>query len=259
MRFQILLLSWNMSLRRVLGPMLQRDVKKAFISFLFIGLEIGMTNNSARAKEGVLPGSSEKDPVIIEAVRLDVGVGGEKLVYTGDVLVVNGPSTLRSMTMTLFMLPKELVNRAGSTNDRIKNVEADGSVLIDTKKDIYGADHLSYDKGQNKIYLNGNVSIKQKDSLIKSNSLVYDKSTERALLTGQVLYVAKDTSVTGDKMDYDRKNNKAIITGNVTYTKKDAVVRGNKMTYDLNKSEGFVENTDNSTRVKAIFTPGTAK
>ena len=239
--------------------MLQRDFKKGFFAFLFISLGICTASNSARAKEGVLPGSSEKDPVIIEALRLDVGASGEKLVYTGDVLVVNGPSTLRSMTMTLFMLPREQRNRAESTNDRIKNVEAEGSVLIDTKKDIYGADHLSYDKSQNKIYLNGNVSIKQKDSLIKSNSLVYDKTTERALLTGQVLYVAKDTSVTGDKMDYDRKNNKAIITGNVTYTKNDAVVRGNKMTYDLNKSEGFVENTDNTTRVKAIFTPGTAK
>ena len=216
-------------------------------------------NDLTFAKEGILPGSSETDPVIIEAEHLDVSGRGEKLSYIGDVLVTNGPSTMKAGILKIYMSPREESTKATSSDERIKNVEAENSVIIDTKKDIYSGDRLTYDKQQNKIYLNGNVTVKQKDSTIKSEALIYDKTTEKAVLTGKVFYTTKDTSVSGDKMDYDRKNNKAVIIGNVIYTKNDAVVRGNKMTYDFTTAEGFVENTDNSTRVKAIFTPRSMK
>jgi len=233
-----------------------------FIKYFLAGvivLQFICISASVFAKEGILPGSSEKDPVVIEAEHLDVSGRGEKLSYIGDVLVTNGPSNMKAGILKIFMSPKEANGKAASTDERVKNIEAEDSVIIDTKKDIYSGDRLTYDKAQNKIYLNGNVTVKQKDSMIKSEALVYDKTTEKANLTGKVFYTTKDTNVSGDKMDYDRKNNKAVITGNVTYTKNDAVVRGNKMTYDFTTAEGFVENTDNSTRVKAIFTPGSMK
>ncbi|MFM9154236.1 MAG: LptA/OstA family protein [Methylocystis sp.] len=222
-------------------------------------LQLICMNGLVCAKEGILPGSSDKDPVVIEAEHLDVSGRGEKLSYVGDVLVTNGPSTMKAGLLNIYMSPRTANDKAASTDERVKNIEAQNSVVIDTKKDIYSGDRLTYDKEQNKIYLNGNVTIKQKDSTIKSEALIYDKTTEKAVLTGKVFYTTKDTNVSGDKMDYDRKNNKAVIIGNVTYTKNDAVVRGNKMTYDFTTAEGFVENTDNSTRVKAIFTPGSMK
>ena len=232
-------------------------IKYASVAAVF--LKLIFINENIFAKEGILPGSSDKDPIVIESEHLDVSGGGDKLSYIGDVIVTNGPSTMKAGIIKIYLSPREEKDKSASTDERLKNIEAENSVVIDTKKDVYSGDRLTYDKGQNKIYLNGNVIVKQKDSTIKSEVLIYDKTTEKALLTGKVFYMAKDTNVSGDKMEYDRKNNKAIITGNVTYTKNDAVVRGNKMTYDFTTAEGFVENTDNSTRVKAIFTPGSMK
>lgn len=232
-------------------------IKYFFTAVVF--LQVIGVNAPVFAKEGILPGSSEKDPVVIEADHLDVSGRGENLSYIGEVLVTNGPSTMKAGILKIYMSPRQADGKLASTDERVKNIEAENSVIIDTKKDIYSGDQLTYDKAQNKIYLNGNVTVKQKDSTIKSEALIYDKTTEKAVLTGKVFYTTKDTNVSGDKMDYDRKNNKAVITGNVIYTKNDAVVRGNKMTYDFTTAEGFVENTDSSTRVKAIFTPGSMK
>lgn len=220
-----------------------------------------------RAGDGLLPGAKAEDPLTIEANRLDMKDARKLLVYTGNILVANGPSTLKSSDLTIHL--DGAAAGAGSTTDRVNRIEANGPVVINTQKEAYSGNRLQYDRQTNKIYLSGNVTIQQGDGLTKADNLEFDKGNNTALLTGNVVfqkgaavvkgeklvydqardkiilntnvvYVSGDTSVTGRKMDFDRKANTALFTGNVVYVKKDTVVRGEAMEYNLTTNQGVV-------------------
>jgi len=220
-----------------------------------------------RAGDGLLPGATDQDPLTIEANRLDMKDSRKLLIYTGDILVANGPSTLKSVDLTIHL--DNAAAGAVSTTDRVNSIEANGPVIIHTQKETYSGNRLEYDRKQNKIFLIGNVTIQQGDGLTRADRLDFDKASSTALLTGNVLfqkgaatvkgerltydqvrdkiliannvvYVSGETSVTGRKMDFDRRANTAVFTGNVVYVKNDTVVRGDAMEYNLTTNQGVV-------------------
>ena len=52
---------------------------------------------------GILPGASAKDPLNIDAGKLDYFEQEQKLIYSGSVIVTNGPSTLKATRLTIFL------------------------------------------------------------------------------------------------------------------------------------------------------------
>jgi lipopolysaccharide export system protein LptA len=220
-----------------------------------------------RAGDGLLPGATDQDPLTIEANRLDMKDSRKLLIYTGDIVVANGPSTLKSADLTIHL--DNAATGAGSTTDRVKSIEANGPVVINTQKEAYSGNRLQYDRQKNKIFMSGNVTIQQGEGLTRADHLEFDKASNSALLTGNVVfqkgaatvkgerliydqardkilvtnnvvYVSGETSVTGRKMDFDRKANTALFMGNVVYVKKDTVVRGDSMEYNLTTNQGVV-------------------
>jgi lipopolysaccharide export system protein LptA len=134
---------------------------------------------------GILPGATAKDPLNIDAGKLDYFDQEQKLVYSGSVIVTNGPSTLKASKITIFLEGKGASPAAGATsNDRVKHIEADGPVTLVSKDQIGTGDRGVYDKAENKVFLSGNVTLTQGDNIVKGDRLVYDVTSGVASIQG---------------------------------------------------------------------------
>jgi lipopolysaccharide export system protein LptA len=134
---------------------------------------------------GILPGATAKDPLNIDAGKLDYFDQEQKLVYSGSVIVTNGPSTLKATRITIFLEGKGAGAAAGATsNDRVKHIEADGPVTLVSKDQIGTGDRGVYDKADNKVWLTGNVTLTQGDNIVKGDRLVYDVTSGVASIQG---------------------------------------------------------------------------
>jgi len=135
---------------------------------------------------GILPGATAKDPLNIDAGKLDYFDKEQKLIYSGSVIVVNGPSTLKASKLTILLDNSKTQNApaGGTSNDRVKHIEADGPVTLVSKDQIGTGDHGTYDRGENKVYLTGNVTLSQGDNVTKGEKLVYDVATGQAAVVG---------------------------------------------------------------------------
>lgn len=132
---------------------------------------------------GILPGASAKDPLNIDAGKLDFFDKEQKLVYSGSVIVTNGPSTLKASRITIFLEGKGGGAEAAS-NDRVRHIDADGPVTLVSEGKIGTGERASYDKAENKVYLTGNVTLTQGDNIVKGERLVYDVSSGMATVQG---------------------------------------------------------------------------
>lgn len=162
--------------------------------------------NQASGGGGALPGSSSKDPINIDAAKLDYYDKEQKLVYTGNVVAVQGESCLLAPVLTIFLMPKDQANSAGtpsSTNNQVRRMEAAGPVTLTQKDQVGTGDSGLYVKADNKVYLNGNVTLTQGPNVTKGDKLVYDLSTSQAVVSGNVrsLFIPNNnaTDDTGSK------------------------------------------------------------
>jgi len=133
---------------------------------------------------GILPGASARDPLNIDAGKLDYFDADQKLVYSGSVIVTNGPSTLKASRITIFLEGKGAAAAGATSNDRVKHIEADGPVTLVSKDQIGTGDHGTYDKADNKVYLSGNVTLTQGENIVKGERLVYDVTSGVASIQG---------------------------------------------------------------------------
>jgi len=151
-----------------------------------IGLvaSVGPGGAPALAKEarGVLPGASPKDPLNIDAGKLDYFDKEQKLVYSGSVIVVNGPSTLKASRIVIQLDKKGEAPAGGATSDRVKHIDADGPVTLVSRDQTGTGDHGSYDKAENKVYLTGHVTLSQGENVTRGEKLVYDVTTGQAVV-----------------------------------------------------------------------------
>ena len=140
----------------------------------------------------LLPGANSKEPVNIDAGKLDYFDKEQKLVYTGDVVAVQGETTLKASVLTIF-LQKSASDQAAAgapapapaaagpgAGSSVRHMEADGPVTMISKDQIGTGDHATYDKAENKVYLIGNVTLSQGTNITQGDRLVYDLTTTRA-------------------------------------------------------------------------------
>ena len=141
---------------------------------------------ASKSGGGLLPGATASDPVNIDADKLDYFDKEQKLIYSGGVVVVNGPSTLKSTRMTILLDTKNAAGKdaggagAGASSDKVRHVDADGPVTLVSPDQIATGDHLTYDRGDNKVHLTGNVTWTQGETVVKGDHLVYDLTTKEA-------------------------------------------------------------------------------
>lgn len=161
---------------------------RALLSFAAVAaLMLGaMSPLAAKGRSGgVLPGASSKDPLDIDAGKLEYFDKEQKLVYSGSVIVVNGPSTLKAARLVILLDgDANQGDGAANSSDRVKHIDAEGPVTLVSKDQIATGDRGSFDRAENKVYLIGNVTLSQGENVAKGDKLVYDTTTGQATVLG---------------------------------------------------------------------------
>lgn len=153
-------------------------------SNLAVSAALAQKSNSG----AVLPGANGKEPINIDAGKLDYFDKEQKLIYTGGVVATQGDSRLKATTLVIFLTPKDPGEAAGapSSASQVRRMEAVGPVTITSKDQIGTGDNGVYEKSDNKVYLIGNVTLTQGANVTKGDKLVYDLNTSQAVVTGRV-------------------------------------------------------------------------
>jgi len=173
----------------MISILLYRKLFILTISMLLL-MSSGTVYGKGRTK-GILPGASAKDPLTVDAATLDFFDKEQKLIYNGDVLVVNGPSTLKASRLIIFLDDEKNNTKKTTGNDRVKHIDAQGPVKLVTKDQISIGDNGSYDKSQNKVYLTGNVKITQNETVVTGDRAIYDVATGESSVFGNDLQGGK--------------------------------------------------------------------
>lgn len=136
----------------------------------------------------VLPGGDSKEPINIDAAKLDYFDKEQKLVYTGDVVATQGESKLKASALVLYLTPKSKADQQGapSSSSQLRRMEASGPVTLISKDQVGTGDSGVYEKAENKVYLIGNVTLSQGPNVTKGDKLIYDLTTSQAVVTGRV-------------------------------------------------------------------------
>ncbi|HZH11513.1 MAG TPA: LptA/OstA family protein [Microvirga sp.] len=129
---------------------------------------------------------SSKEPIKIDANKLDVFDKEGRAVFSGDVVAVQGESTMKCTAMTVYY---EQQNRdgdaqpaAGSTaqgpsESAIKKIECKGPVTIVSRTQVATGDNATFDRGANKILLSGNAALSDGPNVTRGERVVYDINT----------------------------------------------------------------------------------
>ena len=154
--------------------------------------------DKANAPLGALGASSSKDPIKIDADRLDVFDRENKAVFAGNVVAVQGDATIRCSALTVHYkrgrkaedkaedkaeekdaAPVAEKNAAMAENG-IQKVDCAGPVTVVQKDQVATGDSASFDQVARRIVLSGNVVLSQCQNVTRGSRLVYDMNTGRA-------------------------------------------------------------------------------
>ncbi len=146
----------------------------------------------------ILPGTSSKEPISIDADKLVYFDKEQKAIYSGSVVVVQGDTKMTCSTMTVY-LDRSPTPGAGaqaadaqgasagaqqgpSQNSGIKRLEAAGPVTVVSKTQVATGDNGIYDKLQDKVFLIGHVTLSDGQNVTKGDRLTYDLKTGQATI-----------------------------------------------------------------------------
>lgn len=142
-------------------------------------------------------GGDSKEPIKIDADKLDVLDKDNKAIFSGNVVAVQGETTVRCSVMTVFYegrgqngpgkrpaaaaAPAPAPAAAGaapSSNDgAIKRIECAGPVTVVSKTQAATSDNAVFDRANNKVIMTGNVALNDGPNITRGERLVYDTQT----------------------------------------------------------------------------------
>ena len=139
-------------------------------------------------------GGGGKEPIKIDADRLDVFDRENKAIFAGNVVAVQGDSTIRCSSMTVrYKRGKErkepgegaeaasqAERAAGLSENGIQRVECAGPVTVVQKDQVATGDNAVFDQEAKRIVVTGNVVLSQCQNVTRGSRLVYDMNTGRA-------------------------------------------------------------------------------
>lgn len=129
---------------------------------------------------------SNKEPIKIDADRLDVFDRESRAVFQGNVVAVQGDSTMKCTTLTVFY--EQNRNQPGgakapappeqaSADNAIRKIDCKGPVTIVSKTQVATGDDATFDRVSNKVMLTGNVALSDGPNVTRGERIVYDLNT----------------------------------------------------------------------------------
>ncbi len=132
----------------------------------------------------ILPGGNSKQPINIEAVKLDYFDKEQKLIYTGNVVATQGDAKLKASTLTIFLTPKKTDDTSSPGTNAVQRMLAAGPVTLIQHDQVGTGDSGVYDKNANTVVLTGNVTLSQGPNVTKGDKLIYDLRSGQAVVRG---------------------------------------------------------------------------
>jgi lipopolysaccharide export system protein LptA len=138
-------------------------------------------------------GTGNKEPINIDADRLDVYDKEQRAVFRGNVIAVQGETTIRCSTMSVFYERQSqgqkgaggqkrphAASQGSAQNDSIKQIDCAGPVTVVSKDQVATSDNASFDRASNKVVLTGNAALSQCQNVTRGEKIVYDLNTQVA-------------------------------------------------------------------------------
>jgi lipopolysaccharide export system protein LptA len=137
-------------------------------------------------------GGDSKEPIKIDADKLDVLDKENRAVFTGNVVAVQGETTVRCSTMTVFYEGRggqqggagaaraapAAPGAPGQSNDSsIKRIECKGPVTVVSKTQAATSDNAVFDREKNQVVMTGNVALNDGPNITRGERLVYNTVT----------------------------------------------------------------------------------
>lgn len=116
--------------------------------------------------------SSSKDPIEIEADELEVQDRQKTAVFRGNVRLVQGPTTLRASSITVYYS-----GRASGSNQQISKVEARGPIRVTSKDQTARGDRATFLMASQVLTLAGNVVLTKGGNELRGQKLVVNLKT----------------------------------------------------------------------------------
>lgn len=127
---------------------------------------------------------SSKEPIKIDANKLDVFDKEGRAVFTGDVVAVQGESTMKCTVMTVFYEQRDQNGgqaaapaAQGADDSAIKKIDCKGPVTIVSRTQVATGENATFDRGSNKIMLTGNATLSDGPNVTKGERVLYDINT----------------------------------------------------------------------------------
>jgi lipopolysaccharide export system protein LptA len=126
-------------------------------------------------------GANSKDPIKIDADRLDVFDKEQRAVFTGSVVAVQGESTIKCTELTVLYEQKRGQGRpaaaSGPGEGAIRRIDCKGPVTIVSRTQTATGDNAVFDRTANRILLTGNVALSDGQNVTTGERIVYDLNT----------------------------------------------------------------------------------
>jgi lipopolysaccharide export system protein LptA len=124
-------------------------------------------------------GANNKEPIKIDADRLDVFDKEQRAVFTGSVVAVQGESTIKCAELTVLYEQqrgqgKPATPAATPGEGAIRRIDCKGPVTIVSRTQTATGDNAVFDRTANRILLTGNVALSEGSSVITGERIVYD-------------------------------------------------------------------------------------
>ncbi|KQU54481.1 hypothetical protein ASG72_02255 [Bosea sp. Leaf344] len=140
-------------------------------------------------------GGDSKEPIKIDADKLDVLDKENKAVFSGNVVAVQGETTVRCSKMTVFYegrggqgggaataraaapAPQPGAQPGQGNDSSIKRIECAGPVTIVSKTQAATSDNAVFDRANNVVIMTGNVALNDGPNITRGERLVYNTVT----------------------------------------------------------------------------------
>jgi lipopolysaccharide export system protein LptA len=138
-------------------------------------------------------GTNNKEPIKIDADRLDVFDKEQRAVFTGSVVAVQGESTIKCTELTVLYdqrgqakpgqanpgqgMPMTGAAAAGPGEGAIRKIDCKGPVTIVSRTQTATGDNATFDRTANRILLTGNVALSDGPNVTLGERIVYDMNS----------------------------------------------------------------------------------
>lgn len=147
--------------------------KTLLICALGVGLTSGALQAQTFSNSFTDLGANKDEPIQIEAKELEVLDQEKKAIFNGDVVVVQGDTTLKTKRLVVFY-----DEDGGGTQQDISKLEAIGGVLVTSKDQKATGNHAIFDAKTNLLVMTGKeVVLSQGPNVIVGNRLTINLNT----------------------------------------------------------------------------------